>query len=105
MKMINNLFGLSETSEKTHWYENLRHRTGVWKHLTSPFYILAVLFLSILLMPSVFLTVSWYPWVLYITNQNTSLGKISSHQTNFFIRIEFQQRVIHLPSIYRRWQH
>ena len=61
---------------KNKWYIQIRQRQGVWKHLTSPLYILVVLFLSILLMPSIFLTVTWYPWVLFITNHNTSLGKI-----------------------------
>lgn len=65
----------SAKTTKVKWYVQIRQRQGVWKYLTSPLYILVVLFLSLLLMPSIFLTVTWYPWVLYITNQNIPLGK------------------------------
>jgi hypothetical protein len=65
-------------------------RTGVWEHLTSHLYILVVLFLSVLLMPSVFLSVTWYPWVYYVTNQNTSLGKLLK---TIFSNIELKELV------------
>ena len=59
------------------WYMNMYNRRGVWRHLTNPFYILVVLFLSVLLLPSVFLSVTWYQWVSYITNNSKELGKLS----------------------------
>ncbi|CAF1684867.1 unnamed protein product, partial [Adineta ricciae] len=48
-------------------------RTGVWKHLTSPLYILTTLYLAILFTPTTFLSTTWYPWVYYITNHDESL--------------------------------
>ncbi|CAF1442875.1 unnamed protein product [Adineta ricciae] len=65
----------TETDDKMKWYTNIYRRRGVWKHLLSPLYILVVLDLGFLLLPSSLLAVVWYPWVYYITNQNTSLGK------------------------------
>ncbi|CAF1434745.1 unnamed protein product [Adineta ricciae] len=64
------------TTAEVKWYSKIYQRTGVWSHLLSPVYILVVLFLSILLLPSILLSVTWYPWVYYITNQNTLLGKL-----------------------------
>ncbi|CAF0855764.1 unnamed protein product [Didymodactylos carnosus] len=61
-------------TNKIKWYKMICKRKGLWKHLTSPLYILVVLFLSILLIPSTFLSVTWYPWVFYITNQNIKLA-------------------------------
>ncbi|CAF1194103.1 unnamed protein product [Adineta ricciae] len=62
------------TDSETKWYIKIYQRTGIWNHLLSPLYILVVLFLSVLLLPSVLLSVIWYPWVHYITNQNTVLA-------------------------------
>jgi len=45
-----------------------------WKYLIDPLYILVVLFLSILLIPSVFLSVYWQPFITFITNKNNLLG-------------------------------
>ncbi|CAF3816856.1 unnamed protein product [Rotaria sp. Silwood1] len=55
------------------WYERILKRKGVWHHLISPLYLLVVLFLSLLLLPGIFLSVIWYPWVYYITKQDTIL--------------------------------
>jgi hypothetical protein len=38
-------------------------------------YISVVLFLSVLLLPAVFLPVTWFPWVSYVTNNNENLCK------------------------------
>ena len=56
------------------WYQRIFKRKGVWFYLTNPLYILVVLFLSILLLPGIFLAVTWYPWVFYIT-KDTRLSK------------------------------
>ncbi|CAF1117414.1 unnamed protein product [Adineta steineri] len=60
-------------SERIKWYTRILKRQGVWHYLTSPLYLLVVLFLSILLLPGIFLAVTWYPWVYYITQQDTLL--------------------------------
>ncbi|CAF1335363.1 unnamed protein product, partial [Rotaria sordida] len=60
--------------DRMKWYTRILKRKGVWYYLTSPLYILVVLFLSILLLPGIFLSVTWYPWVYYITQQNTILS-------------------------------
>ncbi|CAF3225742.1 unnamed protein product [Rotaria sp. Silwood2] len=59
--------------DKIKWYTRILKRKGVWYHLTSPLYILVVFFLSILLLPGIFLSVTWFPWVYYITKQDTIL--------------------------------
>ncbi|CAF1279841.1 unnamed protein product [Adineta ricciae] len=64
----------NRTDSETKWYIKIYQRTGIWNHLLSPLYILVVLFLSVLLLPSVLLSVIWYPWVHYITNQDTVLA-------------------------------
>lgn len=56
------------------WYSRMYRRVGVWKHLTSPLYILVVLYLSILLIPIDLLSITWYPRVYYLTNQSISAG-------------------------------
>lgn len=63
-----------DETDKMKWYTLILKRKGVWQHLTSPLYILVVLFLSFLLLPGIFLAVTWYPWVLHITNDNTELS-------------------------------
>lgn len=57
------------------WYENITHRQGIWEHLTSPIYILIVLFLSILFTSVGLLSIIWYPWVLYIVGDDVDSGK------------------------------
>lgn len=56
------------------WYSRMCRRVGIWRHLTSPLYILVVLYLSILLIPIDLLSITWYPRVYYLTNQNISTG-------------------------------
>lgn len=63
-----------DESMEMKWYQRIIQRKGVWFYLTSPLYIFVVLFLSILLLPGIFLAVTWYPWVLYIT-KDTQLSK------------------------------
>ncbi|CAF1326308.1 unnamed protein product [Adineta ricciae] len=58
---------------KLKWYQRIYKRTGVWKHLTSPLYILTVLYLAILFTPATFLSATWYPRVYHITNHDESL--------------------------------
>jgi len=65
---------MAQTDRK--WYQNMFQRKGIWKHLLSPLYIMVVMFLSILLLSGTFLHIIWYPWVYYITNQDTSLSKL-----------------------------
>ncbi|CAF2361322.1 unnamed protein product [Rotaria sp. Silwood2] len=56
------------------WYRHIVNRVGVWQHLLSPIYIFVVLYLSVLLLPTVFLPVTWFPWVMYVTNENEDLS-------------------------------
>ncbi len=63
--------------EKSKWYINIYRRHGVWEHILSPLYIMLVLFASMVLLPATLLSVIWYPWVYYITDQNKSLCKLS----------------------------
>lgn len=55
----------------------------VWQHLKNPLYILVILFLSILLLPSVFLSVIWQPWIKYITEQDTAAGTANHRSARF----------------------
>ncbi|CAF5037837.1 unnamed protein product, partial [Rotaria sp. Silwood1] len=55
---------------ETKWYTKIHHRVGIWKHLISPLYILVVLFLSFLILPTNILSVTWYPWVYFVTDNN-----------------------------------
>jgi len=57
------------------WHQRIIKRVGVWRHLLSPMYISVVLFLSVLLLPAIFLPVTWFPWVYYVTGQNEDLCK------------------------------
>lgn len=54
------------------------------KHLLNPLYILVVLFLSILLIPTVFLSVYWDPFITYLTQPNVSLGIIILFRKYYF---------------------
>ena len=61
--------------------------------MTNPLYILVVFFLSILLLPSVFLSVTWYQWIYYVTDNNKQLGKIkfvllNENKINSFIKAD-----------------
>jgi hypothetical protein len=67
----------SEIVEKSKWYIKIYRRHGVWEHILSPVYIMLVLFTSMVLLPTIFLSVIWYPWVYYITDNNESLCKLS----------------------------
>jgi hypothetical protein len=44
------------------------------KYLFNPLYILVVLFLSIVLIPTIFLSVFWEPFITFLTKENLSLG-------------------------------
>ena len=90
------------------WHQRIIQRVGVWRHLLSPMYISVVLFLSVLLLPAIFLPVTWYPWVDYVTNKDTDLSKNSSDKLSIPSSERFfclQQTTIRSPSIYQRLQH
>ena len=57
------------------------NENSFWKYFLSPSYILVVLFLSIVLIPSVFLSVIWEPLITFVTKQNQSLGTKHYRQT------------------------
>jgi hypothetical protein len=48
--------------------------SSIYQYLGNPLYILVVLFLSIVLIPTVFLSVVWEPFITFITKEDTSLG-------------------------------
>ena len=48
---------------------NQLNQKNFWKYLLSPLYILVVLFLSILLIPTVFLSVFWEPFITFLTKE------------------------------------
>ncbi|CAF4972696.1 unnamed protein product, partial [Rotaria sp. Silwood1] len=64
----------NNTSSETKWYTNIYQRNGIWEYLTSPLYILVVLFLSFLMMTPNLLSVTWYPWVYFINDNNKEIG-------------------------------
>ena len=71
---------LNDEGSNLAWHNRIIQRVGVWRHLLSPMYISVVLFLSVLLLPAIFLPVTWYPWVYYVTDDNTDLSKdLSDH--------------------------
>ena len=45
-----------------------------WKYFSSPLYLLVVLFLSLVLIPTVFLSVCWEPFINHLTKGDKSLG-------------------------------
>ena len=62
-------------NESLKWYQNITQRRGIWEHLTSPIYILIVLFFSILFTSVGLLSIIWYPWVLYVVGDDAESGK------------------------------
>ncbi|CAF2651537.1 unnamed protein product [Rotaria sp. Silwood2] len=79
--------------DKIKWYTRILKRKGVWHHLTSPLYLLLVLFLSILLLPGIFLAVTWYPWVYYITKQD----KILTNKYTFAFNLSTVSAILICP--------
>ena len=75
------LFSLMKISDES-------NENPFWKYFLSPLYILVVLFLSIVIIPSVFLSVIWEPFITFVTKQNQSLGIEHYRQTvtNFIQR-------------------
>jgi hypothetical protein len=57
------------------WYQKIHQRVGIWEHLTNPLYISTVLFL---MMPNILLSVTWYPWVYYLNNNDKTTGEYAS---------------------------
>ncbi|UJR11903.1 hypothetical protein I4U23_016081 [Adineta vaga] len=55
--------------------QNETNEMTIWKTLRNPLYILIVLFLSVLIIPTVFLSVIWEPFIRFITKENESLSK------------------------------
>lgn len=45
-----------------------------WNYFSSPLYLLVVLFLSLVLIPTVFLSVYWEPFINHLTKGDKSLG-------------------------------
>ncbi|CAF3837706.1 unnamed protein product [Rotaria magnacalcarata] len=64
----------NDPSVEIKWYTKIRQRTGIWEHLTNPLYILAVLYLSFLMIPNSLLSVTWYPWVYFINNNDKTVA-------------------------------
>ncbi|CAF1363219.1 unnamed protein product [Adineta steineri] len=54
--------------------QNELNENNLWKNLLNPLYLLVVLFLSILLIPSVLLSVIWEPLITFITNHDDTLA-------------------------------
>ncbi|UJR12570.1 hypothetical protein I4U23_016746 [Adineta vaga] len=79
--------------EKLKWYARIFQRKGVWHYLTSPLYLLVILFLSVLLLPGIFLAVTWYPWVYYITKQDITL----TNQYTFAFNLSTSAAIIICP--------
>ncbi|CAF1661306.1 unnamed protein product [Adineta ricciae] len=69
-----------ESSETTNnekkWYKRIYKRLGIWKYLTSPLYIMIVLFLSTLFITTDLLAITWYPMNYDLYNHDASLGNI-----------------------------
>jgi hypothetical protein len=47
------------------------------RHLTNPLFIVVTLFLSCLLLTIAFLSVVWFPWLMYLTENNLKLSKLN----------------------------
>ena len=52
-----------------------------WKYLVDPFYILIVLFLSFVILPTVFLAVVWKPSITWMVHGDAIRGEIDSFQS------------------------
>ncbi|UJR13126.1 hypothetical protein I4U23_000150 [Adineta vaga] len=79
----------------TKWYTNIYQRVGFWKYITNPLYILVVLYLSILLMPNILLSVTWYPWIYYINHND----KIISDKYTFAFNMASLSQIILCPIV------
>ncbi|CAF1581494.1 unnamed protein product [Adineta ricciae] len=69
------------------------HEINFWKTLRDPLYISVVLFLSVLIIPTVFLSVVWQPLIQFITNQNKS----SSRSYTFAYNISTLSAIVICP--------
>jgi len=65
---------------------NQLNENHFWKYLLSPLYILVVLFLSIVLIPTVFLSVFWEPFIRFLTKEGILFYQISKYKINYFRR-------------------
>ncbi|CAF3651966.1 unnamed protein product [Rotaria sp. Silwood1] len=83
------------TKIETKWYGKIRQRIGIWEHLTNPLYIFVVLYLSFLLMPSILLSVTWYPWVYYINHND----KTKSDQYTFAFNMTSLSQIFLCPLV------
>ncbi|CAF1486748.1 unnamed protein product [Adineta ricciae] len=78
-----------ESSETTNnekkWYKRIYKRLGIWKYLTSPLYIMIVLFLSTLFITTDLLAITWYPMNYDLYNHDASLATKYTNAFNFSI--------------------
>ncbi|CAF1603487.1 unnamed protein product [Adineta ricciae] len=58
------------------WYKRIYKRLGSWEYLSSPLYIMIVLFLSTLFITTDLLAITWYPMNYDLYNHDASLGNI-----------------------------
>ncbi|CAF4803875.1 unnamed protein product [Rotaria sp. Silwood1] len=86
---------IENTKIETKWYGKIRQRIGIWEHLTNPLYIFVVLYLSFLLMPSILLSVTWYPWVYYINHND----KTKSDQYTFAFNMTSLSQIFLCPLV------
>ncbi|CAF0951989.1 unnamed protein product [Adineta ricciae] len=82
-------------NNKSKWYTNIYQRVGFWKYLLNSLYILVVLYLSILLMPNILLSVTWYPWVYYISQNDKTI----SDQYTFAFNMASLSQIILCPMV------
>lgn len=54
--------------------EATNSRDTLIQHIKDPLFIAVTLFLSCLLLTISVLPVTWYSWLMYLTNNNTDLG-------------------------------
>ncbi|CAF4848777.1 unnamed protein product [Rotaria sp. Silwood1] len=86
---------IENTKIETKWYGKIRQRIGIWEHITNPLYIFVVLYLSFLLMPSILLSVTWYPWVYYINHND----KTKSDQYTFAFNMTSLSQIFLCPLV------
>jgi hypothetical protein len=64
-------------SKSTKEVKTITSQDTLARHLTNPLFIVVTLFLSCLLLTIAFLPIVWFPWLMYLTKNNSELCKLN----------------------------
>ncbi|CAF3259592.1 unnamed protein product [Rotaria sp. Silwood2] len=84
-----------DTPCDTKWYTKIYQRIGLWQHLTNPLYVLNVLYLGFLMMPTILLSIIWYPWVYFLNGND----KAQADKYTFALNMSAVSQIVLCPII------